>query len=164
MIDVYFDLDGVLADFDGMYKELFGDSYSVSVTDPAIKAEKWAKVATYPSFFRDLPLLDGAMSLWESAAAYSRKILSAATKHIPASEPQKREWAKDILAIEGVDRVIIVIGKHNKTAYCKPGDVLIDDHPENIESWNNAGGKGILFLNAEQAGKELHEYMATLSV
>lgn len=39
----------------------------------------------------------------------------------------------------------LVVCRGSKNFACKPGDILIDDHPANIQSWNLAGGHGYIW-------------------
>jgi 5'(3')-deoxyribonucleotidase len=43
-------------------------------------------------------------------------------------------------------KIPVWFGPHSneKCQHCRPGDILIDDRPSNIEEWRAAGGKAIL--------------------
>jgi 5'-nucleotidase len=151
-IKLRFDLDGVLAGFDERYMELTGLSWFERETET--QDEKWARILVHPTFFRDLPYVDGALDLWLAFNAYDRGILSAKTWRTPDCEQQKREWCKSKLAIEG-EKVIIVADKRDKQKYADPDTILIDDHRKNCEEFEAAGGHVVLFKNSALAYKDI---------
>lgn len=152
---IWVDLDGVLCDWIQGYVNIFGG-------DPTIKwvgmnKVKWDKLdSAAPHFYRNLPLMPGALELWEWLLPFEPCILSAASSHIPASASQKHEWVKEYLGIEG-DRIVIVADREDKPRYCNPGDILIDDLESNVNEWNVEGGYGIMFHSAEQTIAELEK-------
>jgi 5'-nucleotidase len=151
---IYVDLDGVLADFDGYYTKLTGIGWDQK--EQISNDEKWAALAPHPNFFRDLPWIKDAKRLWNFVKDFDTSILSAASSHFPQSKPQKIEWCQRELGLVG-DRVIIVDRKREKVPYAKPGSILIDDSQINIDRWNAAGGRGILFWDAITAIRELQQ-------
>jgi 5'(3')-deoxyribonucleotidase len=159
---IYIDLDGVMADFDTHYDFLLGTKFDNLILCEEEKTAKWRALDPHPTFFRDLPLMPGAMKLWAALvdAGYEPIILSAATRRIETCSAQKREWVKEYLGLEGEDRVIIVANKRDKAQYCQPGDVLIDDHSGNIAAWTAAGGHGILFVSADQTIADFNSYIS----
>ena len=91
---VWFDMDGVLANFDGEYVRLTG--CPPWYQDPNSTADqKWERINNFPNFFRDLPWMDGARAMW-NFVHFSRvgtsAILSAASSHVRQSKYQKLEW------------------------------------------------------------------------
>jgi 5'(3')-deoxyribonucleotidase len=53
-----------------------------------------------------------------------------------------------------VDRVNYL--KINKVIFCKnKNDILIDDNELNVETWKNAGGKAIVYVDAQKTIEEL---------
>lgn len=65
----------------------------------------------------------------------------------------KERWVREHLKVDYP--VHTVIGRQQKQLFVHtPGDILIDDHPENIEQWTNAGGHGILHTDV---WKTIHE-------
>jgi 5'(3')-deoxyribonucleotidase len=91
------------------------------------------------------------------------KILTAtgngSPSYIKNTEDGKREWLnKNIPSVSKTDIYIIRHGV-NKKKYARPGDILVDDMPENIEGWNSVGGIGILHKNTEETTKILSKYI-----
>jgi len=110
----------------------------------------WANVASVPDFFSGLPETPDARKLWDLADANGKaRILTALSKSLDSCLAQKLSWVK-VFGID-IDRVTAVTGRKNKVLYCQPGDVLIDDLKENIEAWESAGGRGILYTGLSSA-------------
>lgn len=149
---VYFDLDGVIFDFDLHYDTLIGDRKPNGDVH-------WDRVQQIPDFFEAMPRMRGALELWATVPAHRRRILSSIPKSIKVSGDQKRVAAKKHLGIEG-DAVILVRSKKLKQQYAKPGHILIDDWPATINDWRAAGGIGILYVSHEQALVELKSELA----
>jgi 5'(3')-deoxyribonucleotidase len=156
---IYFDLDGVLADFDSTYTRLTGTSYE---HDPTLteqqKDEKWALLGPHPNFFLELPWMPGAKLMVLFAfqhAPHSVGICSAASRRIPQSPTQKHQWCNREIPWMPASNVVIVNRKRDKCNYVGKGNVLVDDYKLNIDRWQDAGGVGILFQNVLQTMEEL---------
>ncbi len=144
---VYFDMDGVLANFDEAYDRLIGERLP---NGDVI----WGRVHEIGNFFAQLRPMPGMLALWTSVPKSRRRILSSIPKSIAVSGDHKREWLKAHLLIEG-DAVNLVRGKKLKAAFARPGHILIDDWEPNIADWRLAGGIGIHYRTHEQALLEL---------
>lgn len=154
MLLVYFDLDGVLFDLDLEYNLRFG--HSARKADGSVF---WPKVKTVPDFFRNLPLMPGAMDLWNAVPPERRRILSAVARSIPECATQKREAVHTHFDIPD-EHIHLVEGREKKKEFCRPGDFLIDDREDNIEEWVEAGGTGLLYTPARHS--VLVEYLGRL--
>jgi hypothetical protein len=130
---IYFDMDGVLADFDLAYNRLIarrtldGDVF-------------WEEVQNHPTFSSDLPLMPLARDLWHVVPQDRRRILSGLPRSIDQCANHKRGWLKANGFEVGGDSIFFVRGRKNKRAYARPGDILIDDREDNILDWVRAGG------------------------
>ena len=151
---IYFDMDGVLADFDRGIKELCG----LEPLDQANKSPKdddimWEKVKEVGHFYDKLELMPGALEMF--ATLYGKygdkcEILSGIPKPrrgITTSGEDKTAWAHRLLSEKL--KVNIVFREEKKNYVTGPGCILIDDLEKNIREWNEAGGTGILFTSAE---------------
>ena len=157
--EIYVDMDGVLADFFGVWTKMVGVKNWKEVKDvdsalDMIRAQK--------DFWINLPLTSNASKLLNSIKKVKGNytILSSPLPDDPNSEPQKREWVKKMLSGFAPKRVIIT---HNKSAYAKQPDgtpnILIDDYGDNIQKWESAGGIGIQHSdkNADPTVSKLEE-------
>lgn len=144
---VYFDMDGVLANFDEAYDRLIGERLP---NGDVI----WPRVHVIGDFFAQLRPMSGMIELWDCVPANQRRILSSIPKSIAVSGDHKRDWLKHHLHIDG-ESVILVRGKNLKKQYARSGHILIDDWPSNVQDWKDAGGTGILYVTHEQAISEL---------
>lgn len=154
MAKVYFDMDGVLADFEGYFRDnnIAFKSQSEGQT-PEQEAEMWKIVSETPHFYHKLKPMPGAIELFkELSKTHDCEILSAIPKpfrNVPTAAEDKRKWVEDHL---GKDVKANIVYRHEKIEYCKDkSDVLIDDYDLNIKEWTDKGGTGVLFEDAKSA-------------
>jgi phosphoglycolate phosphatase-like HAD superfamily hydrolase len=144
MKNIYLDMDGVIADFDKRYEELFKITTKESERD-----KKW--VQFFDKFIQDrhfatLDLMPEAIELMDylKGTGIPITILSSTSsdKRDAAIRPQKMEW----LSKHKIDfPVILVPGARLKKDYATPDSILIDDTAKNIDDWRREGGIGILY-------------------
>lgn len=152
---LYLDLDGVMADFDRHFPEVFGVDHR-SLADDAL----WERINSHPSFFRDLPVCEGAIAFFDRVS-YSKPIILTACprtnyQHVAR---QKRAWVREHLSPHCT--VLPVMGGSNKPLFMhEPGDILIDDFERNIRAWEEEGGVGILHRNFEDTKAQLKAVLA----
>lgn len=85
---LYLDLDGVMADFDAHFRNLFGLD-NRSMADDAM----WARINSHPTFFFDMPPCAGALEFFAEIGRYSPIILTACPKsNYENAARQKRAW------------------------------------------------------------------------
>jgi len=133
--DVFLDLDGVFADFNGKIKELTGFE---PVDLP--KKELWKTVYRQHDFFASLALMEGAELLWAYFKPFKPIFLTGAPQGA-AMQAQKIEWVKEKF---GHEWVTIVLPRKDKQLHSGPNKLLVDDQERNIEEWVSKGGYGIL--------------------
>lgn len=136
---IYFDMDGVLADFNGGYEKLFNKQPSDSSRDdPNIGKLVGSDI------FATLNKLPGADALIKTAVqlfgGYSICSSPLRNDH-KNSELNKRYWITKHLNPQPDN--IVITGK--KDSYAKGKNILIDDKPKNIIPWRERGGIGILY-------------------
>jgi ribosomal protein S9 len=90
--------------------------------------------------------------LWDAIKKYDPTILSSPSNHVSSVEG-KKTWLK-----KNLPEVSYIIEKH-KEKYADKDSVLIDDREKNIKKWEEAGGIGILYKNAEDTIKKLEDIM-----
>ncbi len=154
MRKLFLDLDGVMADFDGAFPAEFGLDHRTMADD-----DMWLKINSHPTFFRDLPLLPGALAFFRAAEHYHPIILTACPKssyaHVAA---QKRAWVREHLSTEVL--VLPVLGGSSKPLFMHaPGDILIDDFRRNTEAWVAAGGVAILHRDFDVTRRQLYDHL-----
>lgn len=147
---VYLDLDGVMADFDAHFPALFGVDHRHMLDD-----DMWAQINSHPSYFRDMPVCQGAVEFFRSVEALNPIILTACPKSNYAhAARQKREWVREHLGTNVT--VLPVMGGSNKPLFMHAkGDILIDDFDRNTIAWVKAGGTAILHRSFAQTAISL---------
>ena len=158
---IYFDMDGVLADFDKGIRELCSmDPLPQSEDQPVgYDDELWSKVREAGHFYDKLELIPGTKELFDYVyGKYGDRceILTGIPKPrrgiITAGE-DKINWVRRLLS---KDVVVNIVWREDKPDYCSGKDcILIDDYALNITEWEQCGGTGILFYDAESALEEL---------
>ena len=152
---IYFDMDGVLADFTRGIKELCGlnpiDQSNSSKDD---EDALWKAVKETEHFYDRLEPVLGAMEMFRTLYnKYGDKceILSAVPKpkrEIFTAKDDKINWVRRYLSDDVVINIVLRADKKN---YVKgPGCILIDDFEKNIKEWEAEGGTGILFKSAKE--------------
>ena len=147
IIKIYLDMDGVIADFDKHYKEL----YRMSPRDADEKKEFYKLFDHFIAneHFAKLPMMQDAQTLLNflDSTGIPVEILSSTSsekRHEPIAK-QKTEW----LHVHGIHHPInLVPGKRLKRNFSNPNSILIDDTAQNIDQWRAEGGVGILHTDA----------------
>lgn len=147
---LYIDLDGVMADFDKHFFELWGVESS-KLDDPTL----WKWINEEVNFFLNLPLCEGALDFFKSVEHLNPTILTACPKsNYAISAVQKRRWVYKHLSKDVT--VIPMLGGRNKFLFMHaPGDILIDDFEKNCIPWAGHGGIAILHKNFEETRSNL---------
>lgn len=170
---IFFDMDGVLADFDRGTIDLPPVSVDLNVQTKqmddaarAAKRERWRCIEQMSNFWRDLPVVAGIDELLRAAA--SRGELFVLTKvpgaknfvggdaYVDFIDREKRAWIARHMAQYFDDaHVIVARGAKEELIHPTSNDLLIDDRAGNIADWCAAGGRGIVFANPRDAIKQL---------
>ena len=162
MVTVYFDMDGVLADFDRGVRELCGRKPNVQgISGPKADDEMWEAVSRVEHFYDRLEPIPGAIGLFQKVLktpGIRCEILSGIPKphhHVPTAGEDKIRWARRLLS-ETVK--VNIVYREQKPEYCSgPGSVLIDDYEKNIGEWQQMGGTGLLFKSVAEMTLELEK-------
>ena len=140
-------MDGVIADFEKRYRELFHTSPGHDDNRKRFGI-RFAKFIQF-NHFADLDMMSDATDLlaYLTTTGVPVEILSSTAR--PTSNAtishQKQVWLDN----HGINYpAIFVPGKQFKAKYADPNSILIDDTFVNIEEWNKAGGVGIFHKNA----------------
>lgn len=144
-MNIFLDLDGVMADLEGHYLSTFGHT----MKDAPSRNQMWRNIDQHEGFWLDIPVMKGGKEFytWLLAQCYHHgaelAILTAAPdneKHYGIAR-HKKQWVKQHL---GDVMVLPSYGSERKAAFLQnPGDILIDDWHKNIKAWKEEGGIGI---------------------
>ena len=154
---IYFDMDGVLADFERGVRELCNLeplSQNAKHRDKHKDDIMWEKIKEVEHFYYLLNPVQNAKELFDSV--YERykercEILTGIPKphrEINHASEDKKRWVRENLS---EDVAVNIVYREEKQNYVHgKGCVLIDDSVRNIREWNEAGGTGILFKDATE--------------
>jgi len=146
---IYCDMDGVLADFEGGYEKLTGIDLQGEFKPDG--EEFWDPIAKAGvKFWASLKWMPGGQQLWNYIKPYNPKLLSAPSRE-ESSKIGKYVWVKNKLP----GTKLILRSANRKKQFANPNSILIDDRIKNIESWEQAGGIGIHHTSTENTIKEL---------
>lgn len=159
---IYFDMDGVLADFDGGVSEILGLT-PVRQENHTAESDNlmFGKMKEADHFYRRLKAMEDSVELFNEL--YGRygsgvvEILSgipSPKREIHTAGDDKIAWVKEYLP-EGVK--VNVLLRRDKVNFCRGREyVLIDDFSVNVRDWEKAGGSGILFVSPDQVREDLN--------
>jgi hypothetical protein len=143
---IYLDMDGVVANFEKRYIELFNESPGSS-RDRKEFSNNWTKFIEGKNF-ETLDWWPGGPELitylGKNFPIDSVEILSSSggNKYHDLVVEQKKNWIKTFNLPEQW-KINIVAGRKKKAEFATPDSVLIDDTLDVIEAFNKAGGIGI---------------------
>lgn len=142
---IFCDMDGVLCDLYGALTKKFNINHHLTQKE----GEKLLKkIDDLTEFFGELPWMPDGKSLWTYITPYEPTILTAAKHQIePEIVQGKYLWCSNNLNLPK-SKVIMEVDKYKHAA---PNHILVDDTPEKIEKWIDAGGIGILHKNANNS-------------
>jgi hypothetical protein len=143
---IHLDMDGVICDFEGRYQLLFGKS-TLSAREAKEFNPNWEKFIETEQF-KTLNWWPGAEELLAFIKEVHSKGIevefltsSGGKKHHEAVAAQKVYWLCD----RGIPYFANVVpGRKLKANYASPETILVDDTEDVIDSFNAAGGHGIL--------------------
>lgn len=162
---IYFDMDGVLANFNKGVIDLL-HLKPINQSDPFDYKKTnalYAKMRTVDHYYDKLePIQEAVDLLLELYEKYGDdvQILTAIPKPhrgiITASE-DKINWTKRLIS----DKIKInICYRAEKANFCTGVDcILIDDYDKNIKEWEALGGTGILYTNIEDVKNALNKIL-----
>lgn len=150
---VFFDLDGVLANFDKAAEETIGTDNIYKFEFVHGQEAFWRALNTNQTFFRDMEVMPGALRMLNAVRSTKLftpiNILTALPKVGAATvDAHKRHWVAHKLGRYGALPVITCL-THEKPDFCNPGDVLVDDRAVNKAAWEAKGGRYIVHTDVE---------------
>jgi hypothetical protein len=151
MSQLFLDMDGVLADFDKRAYDIFG-------MRPADFEHKfgsktfWSILQGTPDFYNSFDLMLDADFLLDAVAHLQPVVLTG----IPMGDwapPQKRAWIKR----KARDLPVITCRSRDKSLYCQPGDIIVDDRSEYAHLWENKMGIWVHHTSAYDSIRQLKD-------
>ena len=144
---IYLDMDGVIADFEKRYKEL----YHMEPREAEKKEqfyhffEEFIKTNQFATLDK-MPGADMGIQFLRKCSAPTQILSSTAREEtFDAISKQKMIW----LQTHGITFAPnFVPGKKHKYKWAKPDTIIIDDTESVIDDWKKAGGTGILHKDA----------------
>ena len=166
---IYFDMDGVLADFDRGVREICGlTPQSQNAKHRSLSADDamWVRIKEAGHYYDRLELMPGAKEMFDTVfAKYGEncQILTGIPKPrrgIDSAAEDKVSWVRRLLS----DQVKVnTVLREDKVNYCTgKGCVLIDDAEKNIKQWETMGGTGILHVSAADTQDRLFFHPASV--
>ena len=158
---IYFDMDGVLANFERGINEICGMEMPIQGKSTKEEDDRmWQAVKDASHFYDRLEPMEGAIDMYkELSSKYDCEILSAIPKPhrgIKTAGEDKISWAHRVLS---PSIKVNIVFKEEKNEYVEgKGTILIDDLEKNICDWEEFGGTGIQFESAEQVLKMIKEF------
>lgn len=134
---IFCDLDGVLADFEQGVRNKF--KKNVDELKPSLM---WGVINKSKTFFDTLPWMPKGKELWSRIEQYNPIILTGVPPHSATAVEQKIKWCQREL---GPNVQVITCATKDKPNYCIHSSILIDDRTDNLNAWNNKGGKFLLY-------------------
>lgn len=153
---IYLDMDGVLCDFEKKFTELYG-LLSLTKRDRKQWSKDWEDFILNQHGFEKLDWFPGGQEL----LAYLRRhpnihveILSSSGGERFHGEVtvQKIKWLRK----HGINyKANIVPGRKKKAEYATPDSLIIDDTPDVIRYFTQAGGQAILHKDIKETIQKL---------
>ena len=160
---IYFDMDGVLADFESGVRELCGmEPQKQGRQTPEQDDLMFAAMRKVGHFYGKLkPFPEAVALLHEILMALGTEHVAILTgvpkpaRNIPEASDDKKTWIqRHVTPSLEVNTVL----RRDKIRFAGSKDhILIDDYSANIREWEKAGGTGICHTSAEATRKRLVE-------
>ncbi len=161
---IYFDMDGVLADFDRGVMELAGGPRPKLTQTEEEDARMWELIRKVPHFYDRLEPMPGAVAFFQKVySTYGDRVeiltgIPKPHRHIDTAGEDKITWAHRLLS---KDLVVNIVFTEEKKHFCTGKDcILIDNYEKNILLWTAMGGTGILYTDTEQAERDLERVIS----
>ncbi|HVC51283.1 MAG TPA: hypothetical protein VND87_04605 [Stellaceae bacterium] len=148
-MQLFVDMDGVLADFDRHHEAVFGQ-----VSDKIADNVDWAAIRAARDFYLGIPPMADMEALWARIERYKPIVLTGVPASVPEAPDNKRGW---VLRHLGPQVEVRCVRSREKSHHAAPGDILIDDWEKYRHLWIAAGGIWITHRSAAATAAALDE-------
>lgn len=169
---IFCDMDGVLTNFEKRFKDIKSNTENLSPNEYDSKHGKWSIWKLIEpegiTWWSEMEWMTDGKQLWDYIKNHKPTILSAPSKD-PDSPLGKLKWINNNLDINQKFYTInpkkwkehyrIIFNSKKYLFVRSKYDILIDDTPEKVEKWRNAGGTAILHKNAKNTITELEKLL-----
>jgi 5'(3')-deoxyribonucleotidase len=142
MTQLFVDMDGVLADFDKHYRNLFSIK-----SDKSLDNVNWKLVHNTSKFYSSMPPMQDFEELWQYVKRFNPIVLTGVPKEVPAAASDKIEWGKKYL---GKDVEVRCVLSKEKYLHANVGDILVDDWEKYKDLWTKQYGFWITHTSAKK--------------
>jgi hypothetical protein len=148
---IYSDSDGVICDFMAQAEKVLGHPWK---SDKPDKATQGAILNQHSEFWETIPPMPDWQVYWRHIEKYHPHILTAVPSwdhNFEEVESGKREWYRRHIPSLPQSRIHVVY-RRDKQKYATQGTtrhILIDDHQQNVDEFEAAGGIGIFHVSAK---------------
>lgn len=151
---LFVDLDGVLADFDGFVEKTFGIVNNKENERP----DFWDIMRGYKGrLYADLAPLSYAKKLWKALKPYKPVILTGVPFSLPTAAQDKRDWVRQYI---DPDVQVVTCRSRCKAKYGVRGDLLLDDWRKHEHLWTEMGGVFLHHTDPDQSIKMVQERLS----
>ena len=156
---IFLDMDGVLANF---VQGVEGPKYLNGPFDKQSDYDQRKIELSNAGLFFDLPPMNDMKTLvdYVKDTGIDWEILSCSgMQNRDKVAKDKLKWIRKHVDIDVL--VTCTLKGKEKAIFARHGHVLVDDKASNITAWQNAGGEGILHMNAKWTIKHLEKLLAS---
>lgn len=140
-MQLFVDMDGVLADFDGHHAAVFGMR-----ADKLIDNVDWSKVKGVTDFYLNIPPMSDLKVLWDFIGPLKPIVLTGVPAEVEIAADNKRAWGRRHLGAHVEVRCCL---SKEKSLHARAGDILIDDWEKYRHLWEAKGGRWITHTSSE---------------
>lgn len=146
-------MDGVLTDFRLAYFRLTGKKLNTYTNDEKF----WEPIhSSGIKFWSEMPWMSDGKTLWDFLISVCDPVILSAPSEKIESAIGKQIWVgRELPGIR-----LILRPAERKCELATPTSILIDDMRDNVTSWEENGGIGILYKSAENSIKQLKHILS----
>lgn len=140
-MQLFVDMDGVLADFDAHHEAVFGVR-----SDKLLDNVDWKAIQGIKDYYLNIPPMADMEVLWDFVKVYNPIVLTGIPHSIVEAADNKKAWVAKYI---GKDVEVRCCRSSEKCLHASPGDILVDDWEKYRKLWIKKGGVWITHHNAE---------------